>query len=179
MKNLTATDRKSLIRLASSLPAGDKSRRAIIAGLDKVAAKRIVLEGLDPATHKEIAKAFKKVYRDVKDSQFGYSEAKATVSPDKFEEFEQDEYDGPSGFGVIGSILPHLSGSARKEVEKALKSQRVTVADTKDALHWLEYGYEAGSGRWDDTLATWTMLWNHVGGKAVDAVAINKSLELL
>lgn len=39
MKNLTASDRKSLIRLASSLPAGDKSRRAILAGLNKVAGR--------------------------------------------------------------------------------------------------------------------------------------------
>jgi len=38
MKNLTASDRKSLIRLASSLPKGDKGRRAILAGLNKVSA---------------------------------------------------------------------------------------------------------------------------------------------
>jgi len=33
MKSLTASDRQSLIRLASSLPKGDKSRRAILVGL--------------------------------------------------------------------------------------------------------------------------------------------------
>jgi len=33
MKTLTASDRKNLIRLASSLPKGDKQRRAILAGL--------------------------------------------------------------------------------------------------------------------------------------------------
>ena len=178
MKTLTATDRKNLIKLASSLPKGDKGRRAILAGLDKTAAKSIILEGLDPATHKEIAKAFEKVYKAVKDSHFGYAYAKAKVSPDKFEEFEQDEHGGPAGYGVIGSILPHLSSSARKEVEKALKSQRVTVADTKDALYWLEDGHENGMG-WEDTLATWGDLWTYVGGKAVDAVAIGKSVELL
>ena len=37
MKNLIASDRKSLIRLASSLPKGDKSRRAILSGLEKKA----------------------------------------------------------------------------------------------------------------------------------------------
>ena len=37
MKSLTAADRKSLIRLASSLPKGDKSRLAILAGLKKSA----------------------------------------------------------------------------------------------------------------------------------------------
>jgi hypothetical protein len=39
MKSLTASDRKNLIRLAASLPKGDKSRRAILAGLS-VAAER-------------------------------------------------------------------------------------------------------------------------------------------
>ena len=33
MKNLTASDRSSLIRLAASLPVGDENRRAILAGL--------------------------------------------------------------------------------------------------------------------------------------------------
>jgi len=37
-KTLTASDRKSLIRLASSLPAGSPERRAILAGLQKGAA---------------------------------------------------------------------------------------------------------------------------------------------
>ena len=36
-KNLTATDRKSLIRLASSMEKGSEQRRAILAGLSKVA----------------------------------------------------------------------------------------------------------------------------------------------
>lgn len=39
MKTLTASDRKNLIRLASSLPKGDKQRRAILAGL-KVSLRR-------------------------------------------------------------------------------------------------------------------------------------------
>ena len=42
MKNLTASDRKSLIRLAASLPKGDKSRRAILAGLNKSAFYKLV-----------------------------------------------------------------------------------------------------------------------------------------
>jgi hypothetical protein len=33
MKSLTASDRKALIRLAASLPVGDGTRRAILAGL--------------------------------------------------------------------------------------------------------------------------------------------------
>jgi hypothetical protein len=33
MKSITASDRKSLIRLAASLPKGDENRRAILAGL--------------------------------------------------------------------------------------------------------------------------------------------------
>jgi len=33
MRNLTASDRQSLIRLAASLPVGDENRRAILSGL--------------------------------------------------------------------------------------------------------------------------------------------------
>lgn len=36
---ITASDRSSLIRLASELPAGSQERRAILSGLSKVAAK--------------------------------------------------------------------------------------------------------------------------------------------
>lgn len=36
MRNLAASDRSALIRLASSLPKGDENRRAILAGLNKV-----------------------------------------------------------------------------------------------------------------------------------------------
>lgn len=39
MKKLTASDRKSLIRLASSLPKGSPERKAILAGLSKSAGK--------------------------------------------------------------------------------------------------------------------------------------------
>lgn len=38
MKNLTASDRSALIRLAASLPKGDQSRRTILAGLSREAA---------------------------------------------------------------------------------------------------------------------------------------------
>ena len=38
-RNLTASDRKSLIRLASTLPAGSEERKAILAGLEKSAAR--------------------------------------------------------------------------------------------------------------------------------------------
>ena len=37
MKNLTASDRKNLIKLASSLPKGSKERRIILAGIKKKA----------------------------------------------------------------------------------------------------------------------------------------------
>jgi len=40
MKILTATDRKALIRLASTLPAGSEERKAILAGLNKSGASR-------------------------------------------------------------------------------------------------------------------------------------------
>jgi hypothetical protein len=39
MENTMTSDRKSLIRLASTLPKGSKERKAILAGLKKVAKK--------------------------------------------------------------------------------------------------------------------------------------------
>jgi len=43
VKDLTATDRKALIRLASSLPKGSEERKAILAGLEKTAASDVNL----------------------------------------------------------------------------------------------------------------------------------------
>jgi len=182
MKSLTAADRKSLVRLASSLPKGDKSRRAILAGLSKVAAKKVVLEGLDPRTHKEILDAVGEVKQVLKgSSRFrAYIEIREEASPTRYTEKEQEEYGQPAGFGLIGSILPLLSGSARKEVEEALKSQGVAVVRTKDALYEAQEGYEDGGGwRWEDTTATWGDLWRLVKGKAVDAVAVSKLISKL
>jgi len=66
MNNLTASDRKSLIRLASSLPAGDKGRRAVLSGLSllprsgttKFASKKIynMLLKFYEEAHREIEK---------------------------------------------------------------------------------------------------------------------------
>lgn len=40
MKKISSQDRSSLIRLASSLPAGDEKRKVILAGLSKVTLKK-------------------------------------------------------------------------------------------------------------------------------------------
>ena len=39
MKRLSSTDRKALIRLASSLPKGSEERKVLLGGLEKTAAK--------------------------------------------------------------------------------------------------------------------------------------------
>ena len=44
MNKLSSQDRSALIRLASSLPAGDQTRKAILAGLQKTAADSPALE---------------------------------------------------------------------------------------------------------------------------------------
>jgi uncharacterized protein YjbI with pentapeptide repeats len=44
-RTLTAQDRASLIRLASSLPAGSPVRKAILAGLEKTLLKPFALNG--------------------------------------------------------------------------------------------------------------------------------------
>lgn len=40
MKTLTASDRSALIKLASSLPQGDETRKAILAGLQQTASEK-------------------------------------------------------------------------------------------------------------------------------------------
>jgi len=46
MRNLTASDRAALIRLASTLPVGDENRRAILAGLARVATEFATMDAL-------------------------------------------------------------------------------------------------------------------------------------
>ena len=46
-RRLTAADRSALIRLASTLPTGDETRRAILAGLGRVATEFPTQEALD------------------------------------------------------------------------------------------------------------------------------------
>jgi hypothetical protein len=41
VRNLTASDKSALIKLASRLPAGDKTRRVILAGLNKSASRGV------------------------------------------------------------------------------------------------------------------------------------------
>lgn len=47
MKNLTASDRSALIRLAASLPKGDENRRTILAGLNSLNLKVRTSSGFD------------------------------------------------------------------------------------------------------------------------------------
>lgn len=56
--NITASDRASLIRLASSLPAGDESRRAILAGLSKSSAQTYTSK-VDPVDEEKVQKVLK------------------------------------------------------------------------------------------------------------------------
>ncbi len=55
-RSLTAQDRSSLIRLASSLPAGSAERKAILAGLSKSAGSKELdlLEGSELADYEEV-----------------------------------------------------------------------------------------------------------------------------
>lgn len=169
MKNITASDRKSLIRLASSLPKGDKSRRAILAGLNKTAAKKLTLR-LDPSVHQEINGIYKRLkFR----TQLAYEDHKyhgLKMTDDFYEEGEQVYQGIPIGFGVMGSILPRLSISSKKAVEEALRSQGIGVADAKqlnrdilDAVETMGYMF------WEDpevALIEWPE------GKLVDAVSL-------
>ena len=170
MKLITASDRKSLIRLASSLPKGDKSRRAILAGLKKTATDKLTLR-LDPSIHQEINDIYKKLkFRTQLEAYEDHEYHGFKMKDDLYEEGEQ-VYEGiPIGFGVMGSILPRLSSSSKKVVEKALRSQGIGVADAKqlnrdilDAVNMM------GSMFWEDpevALIEWPE------GKVVDATVL-------
>ena len=56
-RTLTASDRKSLIRLAASLPKGSEDRRAILAGL-KTAGKVEIREGAELVALRDVSVGF-------------------------------------------------------------------------------------------------------------------------
>ena len=68
MKTLTASDRKSLIRLAASLPKGDEQRRAILAGLKKVSLRR---EEITPEGREAWENGKREWWREFTNSLFG------------------------------------------------------------------------------------------------------------
>ena len=98
MKTLTASDRKSLIRLAASLPKGDKSRRAILSGLKKTASTYKV---------KEWNKYVGKVMRD-KDEGFKFIVLPPQPrSPDELAYKLLEKFEGwPAGHVLFKVFMP-------------------------------------------------------------------------
>jgi len=67
-RTLTASDRKTLIRLASTMPKGSEERRAILAGLRRVAAK-------PDRNLKLLPQQVKKIQSEIKDQEVQYAAA--------------------------------------------------------------------------------------------------------
>ena len=63
MKNLTASDRRSLIRLASGMPKGSPERRAILAGLNRFAFTQAGLTVPDRAMKEKAEQVLQKYRR--------------------------------------------------------------------------------------------------------------------
>lgn len=83
MKSLTASDRNSLIRLAASLPKGDKQRRVILAGLNKISQSEFEKSGGKVDTNK-----IKREMRRYVEDEF--SEYWPGSSGDEFKSFSDD-----------------------------------------------------------------------------------------
>ncbi len=177
MKKFSSSDRANLIRLAASLPKGDETRRAILAGLKK-ASRILVLEGLDPKLQAKIhslAQDLSKVLES--EAVFvSHSDLKFSSSPTRYEETEQSEHNVQvSGFGLIGSILPKLSPKEKAVVIEVLKDQNVGIADTKILKSIAkECVINAGGWAWEDTSWSFESLWSKCKGNAVDAITLNK-----
>ena len=62
MKNLTASDRKALIRLASSLEKGSSERRAILAGLDRVDRSKVAKKSKTAASMAKHIQALQRMF---------------------------------------------------------------------------------------------------------------------
>ena len=175
MKSLTASDRKSLIRLAASLPKGDKSRRAILAGLKQVkvaASDTLVLEGLSPEAISELSDAYNRSSSKFMDMYF-WGDNEIKIGDETFTEVS----DYLPGFGITGALLPLLSRGVQKEVEDAIKRAGSSVVDTRKAVESFdEDADDAGGWRWEDETATWETSFRMVGGKVVNGMAISEML---
>jgi hypothetical protein len=100
-KRLTASDRSSLIRLASGLPKGSEERKAILAGLKKVGMEHASPEALKKYL-KEHPKADKKNHTVKKDQ--GGEKSKGTTL-----------MDAPKGFEKTQKKLEALSATVSKD----------------------------------------------------------------
>ena len=104
-RTLTASDRKTLIRLASTLPAGSEERKAVLAGLSKVASSdrhpRTLRADLSRHPYKRELEAIAKKFSDFWGSN-GVSYAIDEVIEDEpgfFHEIECDDLKNPMGGG--------------------------------------------------------------------------------
>jgi hypothetical protein len=186
MKSITASDRSNLIKLASSLPKGDTTRRAILAGLAKTkqAAGKLTIEGLSPKVQAMIDATYKKV--KAQELRFGWGK-KVVSSPDKYEEEEGKEYNVPVGFGAFGSIIKLLKPEAKEEVLAHLESIGMKVADTDAVLKSFKSDFvgdnededDDGSWRWEDTTATFGDSFRMTKGKVVDGLSVTKLINRL
>lgn len=189
MKTVTAAERKSLIRLASSLPKGDTTRRAILAGLvkqsnsGKKAAGKLTIEGLSPKVQAAIDATYKKV--KPQDLRFGWGK-KVVSSPEAYEEEEGKEYNVPVGFGVLGSIIKLLKPDAKEEVLAHLESIGMKVVDTPKILKSFKEDFvgdnedeDDDSWRWEDTTATFGTSFSMTKGKVVDGLSVTKLIDRL
>jgi len=127
MKNFTASDRKSLIRLASSLPKGDKSRRAILAGLSKVAGIKVTVGVFDTIGKDVVALRYKATSTDP--NIFGPNKLESAIKNEMLSKKKEIE--------SLGADFP----SSREFDKEAVFDQRGKEKSSEYILRWNDDQY--------------------------------------
>lgn len=126
-RTLTAQDRASLIRLASSLPAGSPERKAILAGLSKSAGSKELdlLESSDLADYEEVTLRVVKRFKFQVFARNGvaYKVVVRSVGVDdsdaSFTESDAKEYGT-----TLANLIEFLESAGAKRVGKGLGPAR-------------------------------------------------------
>lgn len=140
MKSITASDRSSLIKLARTLPQGDETRKAILAGLKKV---KVAADGPDP----------KKKYKVNIGGQGGTDKGaltgKTVAQVEKlisnfesaFEKFEEHQNKQPDEDSPKYKAWEKKKEELEKKMEPFYEGCDVSIEDD-EGNEWLESGGE-------------------------------------
>ena len=148
-RTLTASDRSSLIRLASSLPVGSAERKAILAGLSKVAMEHASPEALKTYL-KEHPNADPKNHTVKKQETNGKKDQEAETTVDNIMGRSQGNYFkklDPEGFRDLSEALSKGGPAVQDSLDVASamddKQQKVFVQALKNKKSPYEAAAEA------------------------------------
>jgi hypothetical protein len=195
VKSITASDRAALIRLASGLPKGSETRRAILSGLSKVAMEHATEEarkkylkehdGADPSKHTVKKKDDK---GKSKDDDKGKSKSKGGVAKtmkdiadtfDRVGDELKDLAEGGKPFSeTVGRVLRELkSDDARKQIKSFSDKEKASIEAVVKSLEDIqkaqdEIGYLTSFEGIDSDVKKAVGMLENGRGDAKDAKAV-------